>query len=260
MYNALSLTVDDRGVAHLALNAPQKRNALTSTMIAELTQFAKVDAHSGEIRAVVLSGTGDFFCAGGDLDWMKAQMNADRETRMNAARKLAYMLQALNDMPVPLIGKIHGGAFGGGVGMISVCDVAIADQDTKFGLTETKLGLIPATIGPYVLARLGEGMARRIFMSGRIFDATEAVKLGLIADACKRGDLDSRVEEEVKPYLNTAPAAVAAAKSFAKELGAAITQDIIEESVRRLADTWETQEAAEGINAFLTKRKAHWCH
>lgn len=257
-YETLSLNVDERGVAYLSLDVPEKRNALTPTMIAELTAFAKIDAHSGLLRAVILSGNGDFFCAGGDLGWMKTQIDADRETRMSEARKLAFMLKALNDMPVPLIGKVHGGAFGGGIGMISVCDVAIAHADTKFGLTETRLGLIPATIGPYVLARLGEGMARRVFMSARIFDTSEAIKLGLIADACAADDLDEWVEWEIKPYLSAAPGAVAAAKSFAKDLGGAINDEVIESSVQRLADIWEAPEAAKGIDAFFAKTKPEW--
>jgi methylglutaconyl-CoA hydratase len=257
-YETLTLTIDDRGVATLSLNVPEKRNALTPTMISELTEFANVEAHSGQLRATILSGKGDFFCAGGDLEWMKTQIDADRETRVREARKLAYMLKALNEMPIPLIGKVHGGAFGGGIGMISVCDVAIAETKTKFGLTETRLGLIPATIGPYVLARIGEGMARRVFMSARIFDADEAVRLGLIADSCASNTLDERVEREVKPYLSTAPGAVGAAKMLARDLGSGMTDDVIENSVQRLADIWETPEAAQGINAFFAKTKPDW--
>ena len=257
-FETLDLNVDERGVAYLALNVPEKRNALTATMIGELTSFAKQEAHDNGLRAVVLSGKGDFFCAGGDLGWMKSRIDADRDMRMRDARKLAFMLKALNDMPVPLIGKVHGGAFGGGIGMISVCDVAIADEETSFGLTETRFGLIPATIGPYVLARLGEGMARRVFMSARIFDAAEAIKLGLVADACRSNNLDERVEREIRPYLSAAPGAVAAAKSFVKELGGMITDDVIENSVQRLANIWETPEAAQGIDAFFTKTKPEW--
>ncbi len=253
-YETISVTVDERGVAGIALARPEKRNALSATMIGELTEFAGAEAHSGRFRVAVLSGRGDCFCAGGDLGWMKAQMDADRETRMNAARAVAGMLKALNEMPIPLIGKVHGGAFGGGIGLISVCDVAIAGVETKFGLTETRLGLIPATIGPYVLTRLGAGMARRVFMSGRIFGADEAVRMGLIAGACVADELDARVEAEITPYLSAAPGAVAAAKAFARRLGGAITDEVIEDSARRLADIWETPEARERIGAFLAKR------
>src|SRR5690606_8251865 len=146
---------------------------------------------------VVLAGAGKVFCAGGDLKWMQAQIGADRPAPMREARKLAEMLNALNEMPVPPIGRIHGGGLGGGVGIACVCDVAVADRATKFGLTETRLGLIPATIGPYVVARMGEGNARRIFMSSRIFDAAEAERLGIIAHAVAADDLDAAVEREV---------------------------------------------------------------
>jgi len=257
-YETLECRIDDRGVAYLTLNRPEKRNALSATMIAELTGIAETLGADPEVRAVVLSGAGNLFCAGGDLDWMMDQIKADRETRMKEARKLAEMLLALNTMAKPLIGKIHGGAFGGGVGMACVCDVAIAEESTKFGLTETRLGLIPATIGPYVLARMGEGRARRVFMSARLFDAAEAAELGVVAHAVPADTLDAAVEREVAPYLSVAPQAVGAAKELARVLGPRIDSDIIDETIRRLADTWEGEEAKEGIDAFLTKRKARW--
>jgi len=257
-YETLSVTVDDRGIASLALNVPEKRNALTATMIGELTEFAKVEAPNEHLRATILSGNGEIFCAGGDLGWMRTQIDADREARVCEARKLAFMLKALNDMPIPLVGKVHGGAFGGGVGMISVCDVAIAHRDTRFGLTETRLGLIPATIGPYVLARLGEGMARRVFMSARIFDASEAMQLGLVAAACATDEVEGRIEREIEPYLRTAPKAVAAAKALARGIGGTITDAVIENSIQQLADIWEAPEAVQGIEAFFAKADPAW--
>ncbi len=161
----LRLTWDDQGIATLTLNAPEKHNALSPAMIAELTSVAARINADPAIRVVILAGEGASFCAGGDLGWMRQQMTATREQRMAEARKLAEMLYALNTLEKPLIGRVQGNAFGGGVGMISVCDVAIAAEGVKLGLTETKLGLIPATISPYVLARMGEGRARRVFMS-----------------------------------------------------------------------------------------------
>ncbi|MGR3617460.1 MAG: crotonase/enoyl-CoA hydratase family protein [Paracoccaceae bacterium] len=257
-HQTLTVQTDARGVAYVTLNRPEKRNALSAQMIAELTDLAAALGHDESLRAVVLSGAGQVFCAGGDLDWMMDQIRADRPTRMREARKLAEMLQALNTMPKPLIGRIHGGAFGGGVGMACVCDVALATTDTKFGLTETKLGLIPATIGPYVLARMGEGKARRVFMSARIFDAPEAVSLNLIAGACSADSLDAAVEAEVEPYLSVAPHAVGEAKRLARALGPTINDAVIDATIQRLADTWAGEEAAEGIDAFLSKRKARW--
>lgn len=257
-YETLTQHVDDRGVAYVTLNLPDKRNALSATMIAELTDLATGLGQSQDVRAVVLSGAGALFCAGGDLEWMKAQINADRATRVSEARKLAMMLYALNTMPRPLIGQIHGGAYGGGVGLACICDVAIATRDTRFGLTETRLGLIPATIGPYVVARLGEGKARRIFMSSRIFDAVEAEHLGLVAQVVEPEDLTGAVEAEVAPYLSVAPKAVGNAKALARALGPRIDEAVIDASIARLADTWEGEEAAHGIDAFLAKSKARW--
>ncbi len=257
-FETLDVVVDDRGVAHVALNLPETRNALSARMIAELTELAQTIGAEESTRAIVLSGRGKVFCAGGDLNWMKAQIEADRPTRMAEAQKLAEMLRVLNEMPTPLIGRIHGGAFGGGVGMACVCDVAIADETARFGLTETRLGLIPATIGPYVLARMGEGRARRVFMSSRLFNAREAKELGIVAKAVDAAELDAAVEAEVAPYLSVAPNAVGAAKQLARSLGPRIDASVINQTIERLADTWEGEEASHGIAAFLTKTKARW--
>ncbi len=254
-YDTISISTDPRGVAHLTLNRPDKRNAMSALMITELTAAAHALGHS-DVRVVVLSGVGSVFCAGADLDWMAAQIGADRATRMAAARKLALMLQALNEMPKPLIGRLHGGAFGGGVGLACICDTVVAAPGTRFGLTETRLGLIPATISPYVLARIGEGAARRVAMSARIFDADEARDLGLIAKVA--ADLDTAIEAEVTPYLSVAPGAVAATKALTRNLGARIDAAVIDDTIARLADTWDGEEAAHGIAAFLSKQPPRW--
>ncbi len=257
-YETLTLTVDARGVATCALNRQEKRNAMTDRMLSELIDMAGRMSADPAIRAVILTGAGDFFCAGGDLSWMKQQIEADRPTRMKQARVLADALQALNTMEKPLIGRINGSAFGGGLGLISVCDVAIAPVTAQFGFTETRLGLIPATISPYVLARMGEGKARRVFMSARIFPAQEAVALDLLARAVQAEDLDAAIEAEVAPYLTVASGAVAASKRLARSLGPRIEPDVIEATIEALADTWETEEARHGIEAFLTKTPPRW--
>lgn len=257
-YETLKFLIDDRGVAYITLNQPDKRNALSGLLIAELTDIAKFFGAQEDLRAVVLSGAGKVFCAGGDLNWMKAQIEADREERIREARKLALMLKALNEMPKPLIGRIHGGAFGGGVGLACVCDIAIAEDGTKFGLTETRLGLIPATIGPYVLARMGESNARRVILSGRLFDAAEAMTLGVVANVVSVEELDKAIEAEVESFLCTAPRAAGAAKALTRALGPRIDMEVIDDTIRRLADTWEDEEAAHGIDAFLNRRSARW--
>jgi len=257
-WQTLDLRRDPRGVAYLTLNVPDRRNVLSPAMIADLTDAARSLGRDPAVRVVVLSGAGPVFCAGGDLDWMKTQIEADRPQRLREARKLADMLRALNELPKPLIGRLHGGAFGGGVGMAAVCDAAIAAQGTKFCFSETRLGIIPATIGPYVLARMGEGRARRVFMSARIFQADEAEALGLVARVVEEPALDAAIEAEVVPYLSCAPLAVAGAKALARALGPRIDDAVIDDSIRRLADIWEGPEAIQGIRAFLEKRPPSW--
>ena len=252
-WQTLDIRTDPRGVVYVTLNTPERRNVLSATMIAELTEFVRT---LDQARAVVLSGAGAIFCAGGDLVWMQAQIEADRPQRLREARKLAEMLQALNTMPVPLIGRLHGGAFGGGIGMACVCDVVVAARGTKFCFSETRLGIIPATIGPYVLARIGEGHARRVFMSARMFGAEEAATFGIVTTVVDTDGLDAAVEAEVTPYLSTAPGAVAAAKALARALGPRIDADVIDDSIRRLADIWEGPEAVIGVRAFLDKKNA----
>lgn len=258
MFNTISLVTDIRGVATLTLYRAEKHNAMSGEMIGELTAVARQINADDAIRVVVLTGAGKSFCAGGDLGWMRAQMAADSATRFVEARKLAEMLQALNTLTKPMIGAVQGNAFGGGVGMISVCDVAIGVDHLKMGLTETKLGIIPATIGPYVLARMGEAKARRVFMSARLFGADEAVELGLLARAVPADQLAESVEAEVVPYLNCAPGAVAAAKRLARDLGPKIDDSVIDHTIKALVDRWQTEEAEEGIGAFFDRRKPRW--
>ncbi|NBN80435.1 crotonase/enoyl-CoA hydratase family protein [Microvirga tunisiensis] len=258
MFETIRIDTDPRGVATLTLARAEKHNSLSATMIAELTAAAEQLGADPAVRVVILTGEGASFCAGGDLDWMRAQFTADRATRIAEARKLAVMLQALNELPKPLIGRVQGQAFGGGIGMMSVCDVCIAVDGAKFGLTETRLGLIPATISPYVVARMGEGKARRVFMSARLFDAAEARDLDLVARVVAAEELGVAVEREVKPYLAAAPGAVARAKALARSLGTPITEAVIAATIERLADCWEDPEAHEGISAFFDKRKPAW--
>ena len=256
--DTIDISVDERGVATLTLAREDKHNALSAQMIAELTEAAKRLGADPAVRVVVLTGAGRSFCAGGDLGWMKEQMAADAATRAAEARKLAEMLGALDRMPKPLIGRVQGQAFGGGIGMMSVCDVAVGVEGAKFGLTETRLGLIPATIGPYVVARMGAGRARRVFMSARLFEASEAVDLGLLAKAVPAADLDAAIEAEIAPYLNCAPGAVAKAKALVAALEPRVTDAVVDMTIAALVDAWESDEGPEGVSAFFEKRKPRW--
>ncbi|MGD1926625.1 MAG: crotonase/enoyl-CoA hydratase family protein [Paracoccaceae bacterium] len=257
-FETILVETDAAGVATVTLNLPEKHNALAPQMIADLHRAAVELGSDDSVRVVVLTGAGKSFCAGGDLGLMRQQFTAAREDRIAEARKLAAMLGALNELPKPLIGRINGQAYGGGMGMLSVCDVAVAVDTARFGFTEARLGLIPATISPYVLARMGEGMARRVFMSARLFSGDEGRDLGLVAKVVTGEELDAAVEAEVAPYLACAPGAVADSKRLARMLGTPITEEVIDATIAALADSWDKPEAHEGIGAFFDKRKPAW--
>ena len=257
-FETISIDTDPRGVVTLVLNRPEKHNALSAQMIQEIAQAADQLGADAAVRVVVLKAEGKSFCAGGDLGWMQDQMAADPQTRAREAKALAMMLNALNTLPKPLIGCLEGNAFGGGVGMASVCDVALGIESLKMGLTEVRLGLIPATIGPYVIARMGEANARRVLMSGRLFDADEAKDLGLLAKIVAPENMEAALEAEIKPYMAAAPEAVARAKRLALDLGGRITEDMIDQSIAELVTCWESETAKEGVSAFFDKRKAQW--
>ncbi len=258
MYETLALETDDRGIATLTLNRPEKHNAMSAQMLADLETATAALGSDDSVRAVVLTGAGKSFCAGGDLAWMQAQRDAPPNERVAESMKLATMLRALNSLPKPLIGAVQGNAFGGGLGLMSVCDVAVGVETAKFGFTETRLGLIPANIGPYVVARMGEARARRVFMSARIFDAAEAVALGLLSRTVAADDLNAAAEAEVVPYLNCAPGAVAASKRLVQHLGPQVDDAVMDYTAAELGKRWDSDEGAEGIAAFFGKRKANW--
>lgn len=258
MYETVTLTTDDRGIATLMLNRPEKHNAMSGQMLEDLSAAVAWLAGEDSVRAVVMTGAGKSFCAGGDLGWMLKQREAAPDVRAAEAMKLARTLKALNTLPKPLIGAVQGNSFGGGMGLMSVCDVAIGVETAKFGFTETRLGLIPATIGPYVVARMGEAKARRVFMSARLFGADEAVALDLLARTVPADGLADAVEAEVAPYLNCAPGAVAASKRLVQYLGLQVDDAIMRHTAAELGRRWESDEGAEGIAAFFDKRKAAW--
>ncbi|MEP1443860.1 MAG: crotonase/enoyl-CoA hydratase family protein [Hyphomicrobiales bacterium] len=256
-FETIRLDEADNGIATLTLARPEKHNALNAQMIAELTQAAHEIAERETIRAVILTGEGKSFCAGGDLNWMREQAEKPDDEKVAEGMKLATMLRALDDLPKPLIAKVQGNAFGGGVGMMCVSDIVVAASHIKWGLTETRLGLIPATIGPYVVRRLGEGHARRCFMNSKIFGAEIGQQLGLISDIVTAEVLEESALLEAKAFLSCAPGAVASSKDLAKYL-ARSTGDPMEYTADRLAERWANDECANGIQAFFNKSKAPW--
>ena len=246
------------GISEIILNQPQRHNALSPLMIEELEVIFDDLTKDQNTKVLIISSTGKSFCAGGDLDWMKEQIFSDRKTRIKEATKLANLLNKMFEFPKPLIAKVEGNAFGGGVGIISVCDIAIASENVKMALTEVKLGLIPATISPYVISKVGANNSVNLFISAQMFSPQQAKSIGLIKSVVKEEDINREIQKEVNPFLVNAPKAVSASKKLVRDLSTKIDQKTIKFTVEALADVWENPEAIEGINAFFEKRKPNW--
>ena len=254
----LRISRDARGVATVTLTRPTKHNAMNAAMIAALSEAAETLAADPGIRVVVLTGEGPSFCAGGDLAWMRAQAEQDRAGKMREARTLARMLGLWNAFPKPVIGRVHGAAYGGGIGLVAVCDIVIAEEGTRFALTETRLGLIPATIGPFVVSRMGEAFARQVFFTARPFDAAFLQRAGLVARICTSEGMAEAVETEIRAALECSPQAVMAAKSLCLDLAGMNPVAQAEKTAMALADCWETDDAQEGIAAFFAREMPSW--
>lgn len=255
-YEAITLDVDKRGVALITLNRPERHNALNRKMIAELHEVALKLADDDDVRVVVLTGNGKSFCAGGDLGWFRDTLAMDRKGRIAESRALAEMLHALDQLPKPLIGRINGAAYGGGTGMVSVCDVAVTDSAARFGLTEVRLGLIPANISPYVIARIGAARSRSVMLSGKLFGAEQACILGLVDQVTD--SLDTATEAQVTLHLGASLSAVAATKKLIAFVDSHDIEASKEYTSEALADAWETDDGREGIASFLAKRLPSW--
>lgn len=255
-YETIRLETDARGVARLVLNRPDKHNALNAVMIRELTDAAMQLGHDSDVRVVVLSANGKSFCAGGDLGWMQEQFDADPDERIKEATRVATMLQHLDKLPKLLIAIIEGSAFGGGVGLAAVCDIVLATPETKFALTETRLGLIPATIAPFLIRRIDLTNARRFALNANPFDADEAKSIGLVSEIHAPEKLEAALARQLDLALACAPGAIADAKQlFRKIATGAVAQS---ETIEALAKRWESEEARQGIEAFFQHRRPPW--
>lgn len=244
------LKVDREGaVLRVKLNRPEVRNALNDELIDAIYQlFSTV---SPEIRAIVLSGEGPAFCAGGDLEWMKKAANYTEEQNVADAMRISKMFSAIRDCAAVTIANVHGAAMGGGGGVVAACDVAISTEDAKFGFTEVKLGLIPATISPFVIDRIGPGHARALFATGELFDAHRAFHIGLVHEVVASKDMVAATNSKLRAVLAAGPKSVHGAKRLV--LDAPLTA---EETARRLAAARASEEGQAGIGAFLEKKKA----
>ena len=246
-------------IAIVVMNRPDVHNAFNAEVIVELTEtFGALDADDA-IRAVVIAGAGRNFCAGADLNWMKEMAGYSRAQNLADAQALAAMLRTLNGLSKPTIARVHGAAMGGGVGLISCCDIAIAAQDATFALSEAKLGLIPATISPYVIEAIGARYARRYFLTAERFDAAEAYRIGLVHDIVQLTELDARINEILGALLVAGPNAQRECKTLIASVAhRPIDAQVIASTARHIADVRASPEGKEGVAAFLGKRKAAW--
>jgi methylglutaconyl-CoA hydratase len=258
-FETIEVSVDARGVARLTLDRPETRNALSQSLIRELAAAAKAVAEDEAVRVIVLTGAGEVFSAGGDLKGMTHQSGNTRDSRLADAREFATILLELDRLAKPLIGRINGSAFGGGLGLISICDITLGLADATFRLSEVTLGLIPATIAPFVVAKIGVPNARRIMLNACKLDGIAAARLGLLdVVVCTMEELDEAVEREVVAALQCAPGAVAKAKQLIHYVSTHDVQENLAYTATALADAWESAELREGIDAFVNKRKPRW--
>jgi methylglutaconyl-CoA hydratase len=248
-----------KGVAHIELNRPEVRNAFNETMIAELTQAFGQCSTQGAIRAVVLGARGKAFCAGADLNWMKRMAAFTEAENRSDALGLAHMLEALYTVPKPVIARVNGDCYAGGMGLVAACDIAVAVAEANFCLSEVKLGLIPATISPYVLEAIGVSAARRYFLTAERFSAAQARHIGLIHEVVEAGSLDATVAALVAGLLMNSPHAMREAKRLIRDVaGRPIDALLITDTAERIALIRASSEGREGVNAFLEKRNPTW--
>jgi methylglutaconyl-CoA hydratase len=254
------LEVERRGpVEYVALNRPDVRNAFNDGVIAELTAWAAAAAASSpDLRVVVLSGRGKVFSAGADLKWMSQALAKSRAETREEAAALARLLRALDELPQAVVGRIHGAAIAGGTGLTAVCDIAVASEDTMFGFSETRLGIVPAMISPYVVAKIGRSAARELFLTGARFGAARAREIGLVHAVVAPDRLDETVDGYVRELLQAGPAAVAAAKALIREVAGRPPADLADVTSDFIADRRASAEGRAGITAFLEKRPPPW--
>ena len=249
----------DNGVARVTLNRPEVRNAFNDEMIAELCAAFTDLAERDEVRAVVLAADGPAFCAGADLNWMRRMADYTRAENLADAGKLAEMLRVIYACPKPTVARVQGDVFAGGMGLVAVCDMAISVDSATYCLSEVKLGLLPATISPYVIRAMGPRAAHRYFLTAERFSAAEALRIGFVHEVVVADALDAKVDELVKALVSASPNAVRACKSLVQDVaGRDIDAALIARTVEGIADIRASAEGKEGVQAFLQKRKPSW--
>jgi len=251
----------DGPVERLTLNRPDVRNAFNEHVIAELTAWAadtRAAAGRGEVRAVVVAGAGKTFCAGADVAWMAKTVRYTEEENVRDATAMSQMFAAIDALPVPVVGRVQGGALGGGAGLAAVCDIVVADADALFGFTETKLGILPAVISPFALAKIGRSAARELFLTGMRFSAARAKEIGLVHAVVPAAELDAAADGYLREILAAGPEAIAAAKALIPDVWHRTVDDAMAITAAAIAARRVSGEGQEGLRAFLEKRKPSW--
>lgn len=257
--SAATVAVDARGVATLTINRPEKHNALDGNTMRDLHDALLQIRADSKVRLVVLTGAGTSFCAGADIGHMRSMLDATEQQNVEDALVLARLLRLLDEFDRPLVARINGNVFGGGVGLVACADIAVAVATAKFALTEVRLGIVPAAISPYVIAAIGNRQARRLFLTAAPFEASEAQDLGLVHFTAAAEALDSIVAAQVDLILRGGPEALMAAKKLVRRVSPLVDRDILtEENARLLARLRVSPEGKEGLSAFLERRKPNW--
>ena len=256
--SSIRIVSSSDGLTTLYLNRPEKHHAFDAAMMDALTEALETIARDDAARVVLLASEGSHFCAGGDLGWMKSQFGADRDSKIREARRLAGMLKTLNDLPKPVIVRVQGDAYGGGLGLMAAADIVVASDNARFALSETRLGLIPAVIGPFIIGKIGGARVREVFITGSRMDAARARNLGLVSHVAPANELDAIVRQEVDTALKASPEAMRRAKQLCRKITAADLDAQIESAITALADCWDNEETQAGLKAFFDKSPPPW--
>lgn len=257
-YQTIQVTIE-HGAATVTLNRPEVRNAFNETVIGEMIQVFQELAQMDSARAIVLAANGPAFCAGADLNWMQKMAGYTKEENLADAESLTEMLFQIYSCPKPVIAKVQGDCYAGGMGLVAACDIAVAVNTANFCLSEVKLGLVPATIAPYVIKAMGANAARRYFITAEKFDAKEAYRIGFIHESVAAEELDSKVQQIVKAILPNGPNAVVTAKWLVEDVaGAQIEEELLAYTAECIAEIRSSDEGKEGVASFLEKRKPNW--